>query len=152
MMRAMSTGMRHTERAGGIVIDERGRVALVKRRPGTDWFFPKGGVEAGEAPEDAARREIEEETGLTELEYLDDLGSYERPGIKKEGTYDEETLNTIHMFLFASERGKEPEPSHEVLDAIWMPYREVAESLEDAKDRAWFTTVYERVREAVQRD
>jgi bis(5'-nucleosidyl)-tetraphosphatase len=31
------------------------------------WDFPKGGVEAGEAPLEAARRELREETGITEF-------------------------------------------------------------------------------------
>lgn len=33
------------------------------------WDFPKGGVEAGEAPIDAALREVEEETGITDLAF-----------------------------------------------------------------------------------
>jgi len=33
------------------------------------WDFPKGGVEAGEAPLQAAVREVEEETGLTALDF-----------------------------------------------------------------------------------
>ncbi len=148
-MRAMQT---RRDSAGGIVIDERGRIALVRNRPGTDWFFPKGGVETGEMPEDAARREIEEETGLTELEYLDDLGGYERPRIKKDGTYDEGEMKVIRMYLFAAARDAEIEPRNEILDATWIPFREVADALEDPKDRAWFTTVFERVQEAVQRD
>jgi 8-oxo-dGTP pyrophosphatase MutT (NUDIX family) len=35
-----------------------------------NWDFPKGKVEAGEEPMDAARRETLEETGLTELHFL----------------------------------------------------------------------------------
>lgn len=34
------------------------------------WDFPKGGVEAGEGPMDAALREVEEETGITDLDFL----------------------------------------------------------------------------------
>jgi 8-oxo-dGTP pyrophosphatase MutT (NUDIX family) len=34
-----------------------------------NWDFPKGRVEAGENPIDAARREATEETGLTDLEF-----------------------------------------------------------------------------------
>ena len=33
------------------------------------WDFPKGGVEAGETPFQAARREAKEETGITDLEF-----------------------------------------------------------------------------------
>jgi len=49
-----------------VVIVERGRVALIRRvRDGhTYYLFPGGGVEAGETPEAAARREALEELGV----------------------------------------------------------------------------------------
>jgi 8-oxo-dGTP pyrophosphatase MutT (NUDIX family) len=54
--------------AGGLVLrsTEDGAVEiLVVHRPAyDDWSFPKGKLEAGESEEDAAVREVEEETGL----------------------------------------------------------------------------------------
>jgi len=47
--------------AGAVVIDER-RCLLLRR--GRTWVFPKGHLEAGETAQDAARREVREETGL----------------------------------------------------------------------------------------
>jgi len=109
-------------------------------------------LEEGETDEQAARREIEEESGLTNLELIDDLGSYERPRILKDGSYDPAQMKTIHMFLFAAPPHAAAHGSHETVEAAWISFREVAASLEDAKDRAWFTTVFDRVREAIQRD
>ena len=50
----------------GVVLIEDGKVALIERnRAGKHYYvFPGGGVDKGETPEQAAAREMEEETGL----------------------------------------------------------------------------------------
>jgi len=50
----------------GVVLIENGKVALIERhRAGKHYYvFPGGGVDEGETPEQAAIREMEEETGL----------------------------------------------------------------------------------------
>jgi 8-oxo-dGTP diphosphatase len=52
------------EAAGGIVLDDEGRVAIVHRPRYDDWSLPKGKLDAGESFEEAALREVEEETGM----------------------------------------------------------------------------------------
>lgn len=57
----------HVLAAGGLVVREGadGSEILVVHRPAyDDWSFPKGKLEQGESAEDAAVREVEEETGL----------------------------------------------------------------------------------------
>src|ERR1700730_18315711 len=55
--------------AGAVVIDDQGRVLLLKHvfRIGNGWGIPGGFMQAGEQPEEALRRELREEVGL-ELE------------------------------------------------------------------------------------
>ena len=55
------------EAAGGVVVrdgDAGTEVCLVHRPRYDDWTFPKGKLDPGETFEDAAVREVEEETGL----------------------------------------------------------------------------------------
>ena len=47
------------EAAGGIVLDDDGRVALVHRPRYDDWSLPKGKLDPGESFEEAALREVE---------------------------------------------------------------------------------------------
>ncbi len=65
----MADASRHVHAAGGVLRrhgpDGRLEVALVHRPKYEDWTLPKGKLEAGESHEEAALREVEEETGLS---------------------------------------------------------------------------------------
>ena len=50
--------------AGGVVVRDDGRIVVVHRPRYDDWSLPKGKLDAGESWEEAALREVEEETGL----------------------------------------------------------------------------------------
>lgn len=53
--------------ACAVVFNHMGKVLLCKRRYGVDqfsWQFPQGGIEPGESPAEAARRELAEETSV----------------------------------------------------------------------------------------
>jgi 8-oxo-dGTP diphosphatase len=54
---------RQVQAAGGVVLRE-GRVAVVHRPKYDDWSLPKGKLDPGEGWEEAALREVQEETGL----------------------------------------------------------------------------------------
>lgn len=130
--------MIHTESAGGIVLDPRGRVLVVSQH-GTSWSLPKGHVEEGEDALAAARREIYEESGVGDLKLLRELGSYQRFRIGKDGGEDESELKTIHMFLFeTSDTELKPEDA-ENPEAVWAERGEVLRLLTHAKDREFFS-------------
>ena len=145
-----------TRSAGGIVLGDHGTIALVMSTNSKSWLFPKGHIDPGETDEEAARREIREEAGLDDLEFLDDLGEFTRPRFALDGGAPEE--KTIKMFLFAAHPHATLTPSMEIEKAEWVPLVRIPHTLgtphEDwfAADRAWFASVFPRVREAVQRD
>jgi 8-oxo-dGTP diphosphatase len=68
--------------AGGVLVRDDGRVAVVHRPRYDDWSLPKGKLDAGESFEDGALREVWEETGvrgrireeLQPVEYVDRKG------------------------------------------------------------------------------
>lgn len=83
--------------AGGVVArleDNQVVVALVREEAMPLYVLPKGGVEAGEALEETARREIAEEAGLTDLQLLMKLGARERY------SYNKTHWLITHYFLF----------------------------------------------------
>jgi ADP-ribose pyrophosphatase YjhB (NUDIX family) len=67
----MKTVIYHS--AGGVVIDG-GRILVLDRPARGEVRLPKGHIDPGESPEEAALRETTEESGYADLEIVDDLG------------------------------------------------------------------------------
>ena len=87
--------------AGGIVVrrqNDQLYVARVRERGAAHYVLPKGRLDPGESIEQAARREIAEETGLTQLHLLADLGMRERLSLTKRN------WKRVHYFLFATQQ------------------------------------------------
>ena len=57
--------------AGGVVVNQRGNILWILRNG--HWDIPKGKVEMGEKLEEAALREVTEETGISDIKITDDL-------------------------------------------------------------------------------
>jgi len=88
----------HTS-AGGVIVRRQGSrvyVALVREGEFSDYILPKGHVEAGENLEEAARREIGEESGLTDLVLVGELGVRERLDFLKRA------WKKTHYYLFTT--------------------------------------------------
>ena len=71
-LRCLKRRMRWVRAAGGIITDETGQMLLILRNG--RWDLPKGKVEAGETLQQAALREVEEETGIKGLTLHAGLG------------------------------------------------------------------------------
>src|SRR5215212_8603322 len=129
--------MKHTKSAGGVVVNRRGQVLVVSQHS-TSWSLPKGRVEEGEDLLTAARREIYEEAGITQLELLKDLGSYTRYRLSAAGSESRSELKTIHLFLFKTDEDelKPVDPGNP--QAIWVDKSDVPAILTHSKDAEFF--------------
>ncbi len=127
-----------TEAAGGIVMNARGEVALVISGTGQFWGFPKGHIDEGESVLDAAKREMSEETGLSQLDFVRPLGSYGRYKSTDDGGDDVTEYKTIHMFLFNTTEEKLAPADSWNPEARWVAPAEVEGMLTHPKDKEFW--------------
>ncbi|MBX4192514.1 NUDIX domain-containing protein [Candidatus Parcubacteria bacterium] len=122
--------------AGGVIIGPEKKVVLVEQH-GNSWSFPKGGVEEGETLLAAAQREIKEETGIEDAMLIDELGSYERKSIGKDGQgeTDEWGSRKRTFFLFTTETTDLKAQDSEVTQIKWVTLDEAYELLTHPKDK-----------------
>ncbi len=137
------SNMKHANVAGGVVLNKKGLVLVVNQK-GDSWCLPKGHVDSGETEIEAAKREIKEESGITKLKFIKELGSYQRyrigPGGKGE---DKSELKTIHMFLFSTNKKKLKPIDKENPEARWVDKNKVSELLTHKKDKEFYNKIKE---------
>jgi 8-oxo-dGTP diphosphatase len=111
--------------AGGVVVRD-GSIALVHRPRYDDWTLPKGKLEPGERSEDAALREVEEETGMR-----CSLGR-ELPSARYRDRHDRPKL--VRYFRMEPVAG-EFSPNYEVDELRWVTPHAALELLTYDRDR-----------------
>jgi len=118
--------------AGGLVIDTTGKLGLlIGRRDLKDasgkrilWSLPKGHIEEGETPEQAALREVKEETGIESAieKSLGVIDFWFMAGGKR-------IHKTVHHYLFRESGGLLAAQESEVDEVAWFPLAEIVERL-----------------------
>jgi 8-oxo-dGTP pyrophosphatase MutT (NUDIX family) len=130
--------------AGGVVVrgDEVVVIVPVKRGAHGNRVLglPKGHPDGDETPEQAAKREVAEETGVT-AELIAALGetnyTYERKGRR--------VAKRVAFFLFEYRSGDLADHDHEIEDARWMPLNEAGRSLTYAGEREMINRALSRL-------
>ncbi len=122
--------------AGGMVVDrsEGGpRVAVIGRKDRRGrllWSLPKGHLEHGETAEDAAVREVEEETGIRGR-VVATLGTVDYWFVAE----DHRVHKTVHHYLLEASGGQLSDADAEVDEVAWVPVGELRERLAYAGER-----------------
>lgn len=127
------------EAAGGLVQNESGDYLAIFRRG--KWDLPKGKLDYEETPEQAALREVEEETGIGELKIIRTLPTtfHTYPENKKR------VLKKTHWYLMKTEdtKGLKPQAEEDIEEAVWLT--------EDQLKKKVFPDTYASIRELLSR-
>ncbi|WP_237587061.1 NUDIX hydrolase [Pontibacter russatus] len=95
-------------------------VALVSVGPARRWQLPKGLVDAGEAPEATAVREVREEAGI-KTEILRKIETIEYWYVGDKGKQRVRFHKFVHFFLLRYIAGQVSDHDWEVNEARWVP-------------------------------
>jgi len=123
--------------AGGVVFRREADqilVCLISTQNRTAWQLPKGIIEDGEAPEDAAAREVAEETGLRG-ELVASLERIEYWYVWTHGGDRDRIHKLVHFFLFRYISGSTDDHDDEVDEARWVALDEARTMLSFENER-----------------
>lgn len=117
--------------AGGAAfreIDGKFEVALVLMIPEMRWQLPKGIIDPGETPEQAALREVREEAGI-ECELIEPIETIEYWFVDSRSGTPIRIHKFVHFYLMRYVSGDVADHDHEVAEARWFPVDEAISTL-----------------------
>ena len=126
------------EISAGVILfnDVDERKFLLLNYPSKHWDFVKGKMEKDETPHETAIRETKEETGISDVEFID--------GFEEEIEYyfyaDNQEIHKKVIFFLGKNQTTEIVLSHEHLDFIWLEF-----------DNALSKTTYENAKNLLKK-
>jgi 8-oxo-dGTP pyrophosphatase MutT (NUDIX family) len=139
-MMTTDTSVHYYAAAGGVVVDPTGELVLVLVRAKRllpngqpEIRLPKGHIELDESPRDAALREVNEESGLNQLEVVSDLGD-QQVSYTSEGRRYLRDESYFLMTVPADARHAHPEGQFECL---WLAWKDALTKLTFEAEREW---------------
>jgi len=109
------------QKSTGIVLfrnDSGKNEFLLLNYPQGHWDFVKGKVEDGETPHETALRETKEETGISDIEFIDDF----EESVEYNFRFKKENIHKKVIFFLAKTNEKKITLSHEHNDFVWLEY------------------------------
>ena len=109
------------ETSAGIVLyrkENTKNLFLLLHYPSGHWDFVKGKMEKNETTHETAIRETKEETGITDIEFVENFEEWIEYNFKYKG----ELVQKKVVFFLAETKTKEIKISHEHSGYVWMDY------------------------------
>lgn len=111
---------KHSVSVAAVVVNDEGKVLVIKRRDNGAWQIPGGVLELGEAIEDGLRREVREETGL-DIE-----------PVRLTGVYKNIKLGVVALVFLARPISGTPAPTEESTEVTWWTREQVEQQMVEA--------------------
>ena len=113
--------------AGAVIFREgsQGIVFLLLHYPSGHWDFVKGKMEKNEKPLQTVIREAREETGISDLNFLEGF----EENIEYEFQFEGELIHKKVIFYLAKTGTEKITLSHEHLDFVWLDYTSALEKI-----------------------
>ncbi len=130
------------ERSAGTILyreSPSGKMYLLLNYPSGHWDFVKGNIEKGETFKETVIREAREETGITDINFIDGFEDRVEYHYQRDG----ELVHKEVVFFLAKTEANEVVLSHEHLDFTWLNF-------DDAMNKLTYKTakkLFKKVRE-----
>ena len=113
--------------AGSVLYNESpsGKIFLLLNYPSGHWDFVKGNIEKGEKLRETVIREIREETGITDVEFVDGFEDKIEYHYQRDG----DLVHKEVIFFLAKTKMTDVKISHEHLGFLWLSFDEALKKL-----------------------